>query len=145
MDKGFDICEIMKLMPHRYPFILIDRILELNVGKNIVALKNVTINENFFQGHFPENPVMPGVLIIEALAQACGSLMMKSVSPDKKGLLYITGIDKVRLRKTVVPGDQLIIEAEFTHFRSNAAKMKGTVKVDGKVCVEGILMAIMGA
>lgn len=139
-----DIREIMALVPHRYPFILIDRVTELIPGQSIVALKNVSMNEGYFQGHFPGNPVMPGVLIIEAMAQACGVLMLKSLPPEKRGLLLFSGIDKTRLRRPAVPGDQLVIEGRILHLRNRASKMQGIVKSGKNVVAEGILMAVIG-
>lgn len=144
MESGFDIKEIMELLPHRYPFILIDRIVEIIPGEKIVALKNVTINENFFQGHFPGKPIMPGVLIIEALAQASGVLLLKSVPHEENEILYFTGMDKVRFRKPVVPGDQLVLEASIKHLRSKVSKMTGRVLVGDNVVAEGTLMAAIG-
>ena len=143
-DESLNINEIMKLLPHRYPFILVDRVVSIVPKEKIVALKNVTINEPFFQGHFPAKPIMPGVLILEALAQACGILMLKSVSHDNGNILYFTGIDKVRFRKPVVPGDQLTLNAEITNLKPRASKMAGQVLVDNNVVAEGILMAVIG-
>ena len=139
-----DIGEIMALLPHRYPFILIDRILDLTPGQSIRALKNVTMNEGFFQGHFPGRPVMPGVMIVEAMAQACGVLMLKSIPQEDRGLLFFGGIDKMRLRKSVTPGDQLIIEATIVNLRSRASKMKSVVTSNNELVAEGILMAVIG-
>ena len=145
MEPVFNIQEIMKYLPHRYPFLLIDRVIELVSNKKVVALKNVTINEPFFQGHFPGMPVMPGVLIIEAMAQAGGILAFDALPPEKHGaLLYFMGIDKVKFRKPVVPGDQLIFEVKLTKRRSNVMKMAGTATVDGAVVAEGELMASVG-
>ena len=110
MDKALDIQEIMKLLPHRYPFIMIDRILELTPGEKVIALKNVTINEPFFQGHFPANPIMPGVLIIEAMGQAGAVLAAKSLEREPHDvLIYFMGMDKVKFRKPVTPGDSVDI------------------------------------
>ena len=143
-DEDMDISKIMDLLPHRYPFILIDRVLEIIPGEKIVALKNVTMNENFFQGHFPGKPIMPGVIIIEALAQASGVLLLKSVPHEENEILYFTGIDKVRFRKPVIPGDQLILEAKITHLRAKVSKMTGRVLVGENVVAEGTLMAAIG-
>lgn len=141
MELKYDIREIMKRLPHRYPFLLIDRILELEPEKRIVALKNVTINEPFFQGHFPETPIMPGVLIIEAMAQTGGLLVVESFSLEKDGsLFYFTGMDKVRFRKPVTPGDQLRLEVELLKVRSKVAKMSGTAYVEKNVAVQAELM-----
>ena len=142
MDNAFDIKEIMKLLPHRYPFIMIDRILELTPGEKVVALKNVTINEPFFQGHFPENPIMPGVLIIEAMGQAAAVLAAKSLDRESHGsLIYFMGMDKVKFRKPVTPGDQLIFEMKFLKKRRKVFKMSGTAYVDKKVVAQAELMA----
>ena len=145
MDKAFDINEIMKLLPHRYPFIMVDRILELIPGKKVIALKNVTINEPFFQGHFPENPIMPGVLIIEAMGQAGAVLAAKSLERESHGsLIYFMGMDKVKFRKPVTPGDQLIFEMKFLKQRRNVFRMSGTAYVDENVVAQAELMATFG-
>ena len=133
-----DIQEIMRKLPHRYPFILVDRVLELVPGERVVALKNVTINEPFFVGHFPGHPVMPGVLIIESLAQACAILAFVTLEA-KEGdgtLFYFAGIDATRFKKPVVPGDQLRLEAEMGRSRRGIAKFTGRVLVDGQVVCE---------
>ena len=141
-----DINQIMAYLPHRYPFLLVDRILNLESGKRVTAKKNVTINEPFFNGHFPGNPVMPGVLIIEALAQAGGILSLYSEglslgdgSSSRK--VYFLGIDKARFRKVVQPGDTLILEVEITHNRGNIWKYHGEAKVDGIVAAEADMVA----
>jgi beta-hydroxyacyl-ACP dehydratase FabZ len=145
MDNAFDIKEIMKLLPHRYPFVMIDRILEMTPGEKVVALKNVTINEPFFQGHFPENPIMPGVLIIEAMGQAGAVLAAKSLDQETHGsLIYFMGMDKVKFRKPVTPGDQLIFKLQFLKQRRNVFKMSGTAYVDEKVVAQAELMATFG-
>jgi 3-hydroxyacyl-[acyl-carrier-protein] dehydratase len=137
-----DIQKVMQLLPHRYPFLLVDRILELEVGKRVVGLKNVTINEPFFQGHFPNQPIMPGVLIIEAMGQAGGVLAASALPEDEADQVIIfMGMDKVRFRKPVVPGDQLIFELEVLKQRRKIFKMSGVAKVDGKVVAEAELMA----
>jgi beta-hydroxyacyl-ACP dehydratase FabZ len=142
MKTVFDIQKIMELMPHRYPFLLVDRVLEMVPGEKIVAVKNVTINEPFFSGHFPGLPVMPGVLIVEAMAQAGGVLYLAGAPPAEKGtVFYFMGMDKVRFRKPVVPGDQLILEATVLNMRKTAMKMAGTASVDGKKVAEAELMA----
>jgi len=146
MEKPYDIQRIMEHLPHRYPFLLIDRILELVPGERAVALKNVTINEPFFQGHFPRMPIMPGVLIVEAMGQAGGVLAFESISENRPGaLIYFMGIDKVRFRRPVVPGDQLIFEVQILKLRLKALKMAGEAKVDGKRVAEAELMASIGA
>lgn len=145
MGKILDITEIMKLLPHRYPFILVDRVVELVEGDKIIALKNVTINEPFFAGHFPGAPIMPGVLIIEAMAQAGGILFAVSQPEEKRGgPVYFMGMDKVKFRKPVVPGDQLIFEVKILNMRSKAVKMSGIATVEGKCVAEAELMATFG-
>jgi len=145
MNKTIDILEIMKLLPHRYPFIMIDRILEIVPDEKIVALKNVTINEPFFQGHFPGNPIMPGVLIIEAMGQAGAVLAAESMSLEEQGsLIYFMGMDRVKFRKPVIPGDQLVLEMKFLKRRSKVFKMAGIAYVDEKIVVEAQLMATFG-
>lgn len=142
MDLPFDIRAIMQHLPHRFPFLLVDRILELVPDQRIKGLKNVTVNEPFFQGHFPGTPIMPGVLIIEAMAQAGGVLAMVSAPDAKEGtLMYFMGFDQVKFRKPVVPGDQLIIEVEVLKKRAKILKLAGTAKVDGQLVAEGQLMA----
>ena len=145
METVFDIKAIMQNLPHRYPFLLVDRVVEFVKNKSIVALKNVTINEPFFQGHFPDMPIMPGVLIVEAMGQAGGVLVTQSLPPEKQGkLIYFMGFDDVRFRKPVVPGDQLILELEMLKLRSKVVKMAGVAKVDGKIVAEAKLMAAYG-
>ncbi len=145
MGKIIDIKEIMKLLPHRYPFILVDRVVELIEGDKIIALKNVTINEPFFPGHFPGAPIMPGVLIIEAMAQAGGILFAVSQPEEKRGgPVYFMGMDKVKFRKPVVPGDQLIFEVKILNMRSKAVKMSGIATVEGKCVAEAEFMATFG-
>ena len=137
-----NINEIMSLLPHRYPFLLVDRILELEPNKKVVGLKNVTMNEPFFQGHFPGTPIMPGVLILEAMAQTGGVLAIASMEKSgKNALMYFMGLDQVKFRKMVVPGDQLIMELEVLKQRAKVMKLAGTAKVDGQVVAEAQLMA----
>ncbi len=145
MDTVLDILAIMQRLPHRYPFLLVDRVLRLVPGEQILALKNVTMNEPFFQGHFPAKPVMPGVLIIEALAQAGGILASETRTPEKRGeIIYFMGMDAVRFRKPVVPGDQLMLEAKVVKMRSRVAKMAGRALVDDQLVAEAELMASFG-
>ena len=145
MGKIINITEIMKLLPHRYPFILVDRVVEFVEGDKIIALKNVTINEPFFAGHFPGAPIMPGVLIIEAMAQAGGILFAVSQPEEKRGgPVYFMGMDKVKFRKPVVPGDQLIFEVKILNMRSKAVKMSGIATVEGNCVAEAEFMATFG-
>ncbi len=145
MGKNLNIVEIMDYLPHRYPFILVDRVLEVTPGDKIVALKNVSINEPFFQGHFPQTPIMPGVLIVEGMAQTGGILYFEAIPPEKRGaLIYFMGMDKVKFRKPVVPGDQMIFIVEILKQRSNAVKMKGTASVDNVTVAEAEFMATIG-
>jgi len=141
---SFSIDQIMDILPHRYPFLLIDKILELNHGKNVVALKNVTVNENFFQGHFPSEPIMPGVLLIESMAQAGGFLVLNSVENPAKKLMYFSGINNARFKKIVKPGDQLIIYAELMKFKLNTCKISCYIEVDNnKICTAEFLSSIV--
>ena len=145
MELEYDIQGIMEMLPHRYPFLLVDRVIQLIPGDKIVALKNVTFNEPFFQGHFPGKPVMPGVLIIEAMAQVGGILAYQTAAPERRNrLIYFMGMDKVRFRKMVVPGDQIIFNAEILKFRSKVAKMSGTATVEDQLVAEAELMASFG-
>jgi beta-hydroxyacyl-ACP dehydratase FabZ len=145
MEKPFPIEKIMELLPHRYTFLLVDRILEMEPGKRVTALKNVTYNEPFFQGHFPAVPIMPGVLIVEAMAQAGGVLVFASAPETAaRNRIYFMAIDKVRFRRPVVPGDQLIFEVEVLRQRSKAVKLAATAKVDEQLVAEAELMASMG-
>ncbi|MGA2249911.1 3-hydroxyacyl-ACP dehydratase FabZ [Terracidiphilus sp.] len=141
----FSIQEILGFLPHRYPFLLIDRIVEFERTKRVVALKNVSINEPFFQGHFPGAPIMPGVLVIEAMAQA-GAVLMLSEMPDReKKLAVFTGIDNAKFRRQVVPGDQLRIEVEVLSFRTRAGRMQGRAYIEGKVACEATLTCMIVA
>jgi 3-hydroxyacyl-[acyl-carrier-protein] dehydratase len=134
-----DINEIQRLLPHRFPFLLIDRIVELDRKKRIVAIKNVTINEPFFAGHFPGAPVMPGVLIVEAMAQAGGVLLFTEVEDRESKLVLFTGIERAKFRRPVVPGDQLRIEVEVRVWRGNAGRMEGIAYVGDKRAAEAIV------
>lgn len=140
-----DINQIRAILPHRYPFLLIDRVLEIERKKKIVAIKNVTINEPFFNGHFPNFPIMPGVLIVEAMAQAGGAMLLTEVEDRSDKLIVFTGIEKARFRRPVVPGDQLRIEVEMLSWRAATSRimvrMEGKAFVNGKVVCDGIVSA----
>ncbi|HEY3276983.1 MAG TPA: 3-hydroxyacyl-ACP dehydratase FabZ [Syntrophorhabdaceae bacterium] len=137
-----EINEILKLLPHNYPFLLVDRVLEWEPEKKITALKNVTFNEPFFQGHFPGKPIMPGVLIVEAMAQAGGVLAFKSF-PDKTGSVFFIGIDNARFRKPVVPGDQLKLVLEVVKHKRDIWVFEGVATVDDDVVAEAKIMAML--
>lgn len=142
MEKAYDVQKIMDILPHRYPFIMIDRIVELIPGDKIVAVKNVTINEPFFQGHFPGNPIMPGVLIIEAMGQAGAVLAAESSSLERQdSQIFFMSMDKVKFRKPVVPGDQLILDMQILRRRELVFKMFGIAFVDEKRVAEAEMMA----
>jgi 3-hydroxyacyl-[acyl-carrier-protein] dehydratase len=131
-----DIHDIMRILPHRYPFLLIDRVIDLVRMKRIVAIKNVTINEPFFAGHFPDMPIMPGVLIVEAVAQAGGALLLTEIPDRQHKLMVFTGIEKARFRRPVVPGDQLRIEVDVKAWRGDAVRMQGIAYVEDKKVAE---------
>jgi beta-hydroxyacyl-ACP dehydratase FabZ len=135
-----DIERILEVLPHRYPFLLIDRVLELD-STRVRAIKNVTANESFFVGHFPQKKVMPGVLIVEAMAQAGGVMMLSLAGPQEGKLIYFTGIDNCRFRRPVVPGDQLVLEVELVARRATVAKMHGRATVNGELVCEADLMS----
>jgi 3-hydroxyacyl-[acyl-carrier-protein] dehydratase len=140
-----EIKEIMTILPHAYPFLLVDRIIEIEPGKRIVGIKNVTYNEPFFPGHFPGRPIMPGVLIVEAMAQTSGVLVFKSLSEEERNkLVYFLGMDNVKFRKPVIPGDQLRLESEITKHRQSIWGFKGKALVDGKLVAEAELLAMLG-
>ena len=136
IQKTMDIVEIMRVLPHRYPLLLIDRVIDMQPKKRIVALKNVTINEPFFTGHFPEFPIMPGVLIVEAIAQAGGALLLSDVRDRAGKLMVFTSIERAKFRKPVTPGDQLRIEVNVIVWRSTAVKMAGRAYVGDKLACE---------
>ena len=144
--SGMSILEIMRLLPHRYPFLLVDRIVSMTegpvaAGSKVTGLKNVSVNEPFFQGHFPGNPVMPGVLILECMAQVAGCLFFTGVDEPEKTLMYLSGVDKARFRRPVFPGDQLVVVAEIVQVRSNIVRIKAEARVDGALCAEGEFMS----
>ena len=139
----FDIQEILEFLPHRYPFLLIDRIVEFERAKRAVAIKNVTINEPYFQGHFPGHPIMPGVLVVEAMAQAGAVLMLAEIPDRQTKLAVFTGIDNAKFRRQVVPGDQLRIEVDVLSFRTRAGRMAGKAFIDGKVACEATLTCMI--
>jgi UDP-3-O-[3-hydroxymyristoyl] N-acetylglucosamine deacetylase/3-hydroxyacyl-[acyl-carrier-protein] dehydratase len=137
------IDEIMKTLPHRYPFLLVDRVLEYEPGKRVVGIKNVTINEPFFQGHFPGHAIMPGVLIIEAMAQVGGMLLMGTVNDPETKVVYFTSLDNVKWRKPVRPGDQIVFELEVVQLRGHACRMKGVARVEGQLVAEAEMSAML--
>ncbi len=143
MSEVIGIKKILEHLPHRYPFVLVDKILEFESKKHVVGMKNVTINEPFFQGHFPDNPVMPGVLIVEAMAQVSAMLILMEVENAKDELVFFTGIDECRFRRQVIPGDQLRMEVDVKALRNRAAKMSAVATVDGEVAAEAILRSAM--
>jgi 3-hydroxyacyl-[acyl-carrier-protein] dehydratase len=141
--KTMDILEIMSILPHRYPFLLIDRVVEIEPKQRIVAIKNVTFNEPHFQGHFPDYPIMPGVLMVEAIAQAGGALLLTEIPDRANKLMVFTGIDSAKFRRPVVPGDQVRIEVKVLNWRSTAVRMQGTATVEGKVVCEATVMCAL--
>lgn len=138
-----DINQIQAILPHRYPFLLIDRVLEITRKQRIVAIKNLTVNEPFFAGHFPGYPIMPGVLIVEAIAQAGGALLLTEVADRDSKLVFFTGIDHAKFRKPVMPGDQLRIVVEVLTWRSGAVRMEGKAYVDDKLACEATVTCIL--
>ena len=142
--SGLNINEIMKLLPHRYPMLLLDRVLEIaEDGKKITGLKNVSANEQFFQGHFPGAPVMPGVLIVEAMAQCAAVLFLREIEDRDRKLFLFGGVDKARFRRPVLPGDQLILECEVLQRRASTVKVRGVAKVADVVVAEAELLSVM--
>jgi 3-hydroxyacyl-[acyl-carrier-protein] dehydratase len=133
--------EIKRFLPHRFPFLLVDRVQEIHPGKSIIAMKNVSANEPFFQGHFPQRMIMPGVLIIEAVAQAGGILLFHSIPDPERKFVVLSKVDSVKFRRQVVPGDQLILEAEILRLKNRFCHLKGRATVEGEVAAEGELSA----
>jgi 3-hydroxyacyl-[acyl-carrier-protein] dehydratase len=134
-----DISQIMAILPHRYPFLLIDRVLELERKERIVAIKNVTINEPFFQGHYPGFPIMPAVLLVEAIAQTGGALLLTEIEDRENKLMLFAGVDSARFRRPVTPGDQLRIEVKVKNWRPKFVRMSGSITIDGKLCCDAIV------
>lgn len=141
--RTLDITEIMAILPHRYPFLLIDRVLEMERKQRIVAIKNVTANEPQFTGHFPDYPIMPGVMTIESMAQAGGALLLTEVPDRESKLMVFTGIDKASFRRQIVPGDQLRIEVTVLNWRSRMVKMQGVCTVDGEIAAEAVITCML--
>jgi 3-hydroxyacyl-[acyl-carrier-protein] dehydratase len=146
-NTGMDIHEILEHLPHRYPFVLIDRVVSLELGKEIVAIKNVSVNEPYFPGHFPYHPVMPGVLIVEAMAQAAAILSFKTMDtkPSDDSVYYFAGIDSARFKKPVSPGDQIILKVRIERILKGIWKYSGVASVDGTVVAEAQMMCILKA
>lgn len=141
MKTEYNIEEILEILPHRHPFVLIDRVINLEPGKTVTALKNVNINESYFPGHFPGKPIMPGVLILESMAQAGAFLVLHDLEdPKKKGMLF-SAVEKAKFRRPVVPGDQLIIRMELLNFRMGSAKIRGEAFVEDNLVTEATIMA----
>ena len=138
-----DIAGIQSILPHRYPFLLVDKILEMEPKKRIIGIKNVSVNEPYFQGHFPGKPIMPGVLILESMAQTGGLLLLQEIPDRENKLLYFVAIDNARFRRPVVPGDQLRLEMNVVAWRGNSCKLEGRASVDGALAAEATLMCMM--
>lgn len=139
-----DILRIMELIPHRYPMLMIDKVIDVVAGESAIGVKNVSINEHFFQGHFPKRPVMPGVLIIEAMAQTAAVLVVHTLGPNSMGkLVYFMSVDSARFRRPVVPGDRLMVHVARQRNRGNVWKFEAQAKVDGKLCAEAVYAAMI--
>ena len=142
--ESYDIAQIMRAIPHRYPFLMVDRVVEVHKNVSAIGIKNVTINENFFQGHFPEHPVMPGVLIIECMAQTAAVLVVETLGPEARGkLVYFMTVENAKFRKPVVPGDQMRVHVVKEKQRANLWKFHAEAKVDGKVVAEATYAAMI--
>lgn len=141
---ALDIKSILRILPHRYPFLLIDRIVSMTAGDSLVAIKNVSANEPYFQGHFPGQPVMPGVLMIEAMAQAGGMLLLHSIERPETKLMYLGAVENARFRRQVVPGDQVRIEMKLLRFRLGSCKLEGRAFVGEALAAEATLLATLG-
>lgn len=142
MSENLNIDEIKKILPHRYPFLLVDRVTEINGMESIKGYKNISVNEHLFEGHFPRTPIFPGVLIIEAMAQL-GAVLILRKFPEEKRMAYFTGIDKARFKRLVIPGDRLDLELRVVKSRGNYAVMEGKASVDGEKAAEATLMSIL--
>jgi 3-hydroxyacyl-[acyl-carrier-protein] dehydratase len=143
-SASYDIAQIMQAIPHRYPFLLIDRVVEMTLGERAVGMKNVSINEGFFQGHFPSSPVMPGVLLIESMAQTAAVLVVATLGPDAQGkLVYFMSIEGAKFRRPVVPGDQVFVHVTKVQRRMNVWKFAGQAKVDGQIVAEATFAAMI--
>jgi UDP-3-O-[3-hydroxymyristoyl] N-acetylglucosamine deacetylase/3-hydroxyacyl-[acyl-carrier-protein] dehydratase len=142
-DFVFDVEAIQRILPHRYPFLFVDRILELVPGEKVVGLKNVSINEPYFEGHFPGQPIMPGVIIVEALGQVGGVLLLNTAANPEEKLVYFTGLDKVKFRRPVKPGDQLVITVEMILYRRNICRMQGKAFVGDQLAAEAEMTAVI--
>ncbi len=143
MGTVLDATDIQQLLPHRYPFLLVDRVIELVPRERIVGIKQVSINEPFFQGHFPGAPVMPGVLVIEALAQVGALLALREIEDRDKKLVLFTGIERARFRRPVVPGDTLVLEVKAVRVGSRSQRMRGEARVDGQLCADADIMSFI--
>ena len=141
--KAVDIKRILQMIPHRYPMLMVDKVIDMQLDRSAVGIKNVSINEPFFQGHFPSEPVMPGVLIVEAMAQVAGIGLLGSLAEPEKKLLYLSAVDRCKFRRPVFPGDQLRIEAEILSLKTRVCKCRVTAQVDGNLCAEAEMLSTL--